>query len=1118
MEDVYNFEIDTDNLGFESPDKKKSKKKRKEKKRKKQKKSKKRESTRVSLASNRFAVSPGKGSERFLSDVDALLASAKSGDSFLQRNKRRKSEETLDLQNSFESTGKEEEEETDKSFASVSFEMSPRSLTRPTSSRGPKNEKEIFTNKEFSVDGDTSSDRSDRKGTDAMRRVKNFEDLQEEADHSQSLSVEDEFLGVSDRDSFDSPSHSIEKNSSHRFPESSNGEENDNCRKPEIDEDSTKESVDTEGSVTYSTGNFDSDSKSSRQLSTSNSENGTYDDEDKDENLIAAAKRLAELEKQLHGCVVHSTEKNIDEVEDSEEELDEYSGEEEKKPLRIMDEEHDREEEDYVNLVTKSVAPSAAGNNESDREEERNEEMIATNLKERKQSQNYKKEVKQSAYTLDTTKKDNATYNFELESLREMEKYEIKKSKEIETQRKRLQKARQQREMQEREMFEEMQHEQAEALQRENDRRQRQIDALIEGEERRMAERQKLEIEFHKKMLASIRASSTASIGMNIIPAIERNFSLPQSRNSRTVGCQCTGVVDVGIQCQFPSEMQSNLLRARQGYEKYSEDAYNAEIDLCKYAKLLPPSPPVINLHKEKPVSMSKEAGSNTSFEVVDIEDLVAAHSFSSDEVKTFQEKLRNWYLTNRRKLPWRGDCPPYEKRVSEEEDAKSAHITAYETWVSEVMLQQTRVATVITYYTRWMKEFPTVHALAEASPEAVNAQWAGLGYYSRARNLHKGAKLVVDKYDGKFPSTVEELLKIPGIGKYTAGAVASLAFGIRAPLVDGNVIRVFSRLRAIELTKKAPLMHKLCWRLANVVVPDIKSGAALGSGNPLNFPGVFNQALMELGATICTPKVALCTSCPISSICQANETAKSVATASKETIVNGILSSSATQPYDVTRFPLQEKKKPPKDVYRAICVVKCKSTGRILVRRRPDKGLLAGQFEPFPAAEIMVPMKPSKSNIDSIPEFSLQNRLQAIEELVRSEVSSGRCSKSIGSCILGKKWLKEKELGIVVHTFSHRRHHMKVQEVVVDIEPEEELKDKENDGIVRAVSWISEDELGQFGITTCARKIFSLAGLTIGGNRRKTQKKRKKSLKNESRKKTKPLTHFFKKESKEVN
>ena len=177
--------------------------------------------------------------------------------------------------------------------------------------------------------------------------------------------------------------------------------------------------------------------------------------------------------------------------------------------------------------------------------------------------------------------------------------------------------------------------------------------------------------------------------------------------------------------------------------------------------------------------------------------------------------------------------------------------MTPYGTWVSEIMLQQTRVEAVVDYWTRWMAKFPTVASLAAASEDEVVASWAGLGFYRRARNLLRGAQTVVSKFGGVVPSTVPQLLELEGVGEYTAGAIASIAYGQPVPLVDGNVVRVFSRLRAAAHDAKSPALAKACW------------AAAKGLVDPSR-PGDFNQALMELGATICTPQSPLCGVCPL--------------------------------------------------------------------------------------------------------------------------------------------------------------------------------------------------------------------------------------------------------------
>jgi len=200
---------------------------------------------------------------------------------------------------------------------------------------------------------------------------------------------------------------------------------------------------------------------------------------------------------------------------------------------------------------------------------------------------------------------------------------------------------------------------------------------------------------------------------------------------------------------------------------------------------------------------------------------------------------LLKWYDAHRRKLPWR-------ERPS-----------AYGTWISEMMLQQTQVATVVPYYERFLKRFPTVSHLARASEATVLKQWAGLGYYSRARNLRKAAKAIVAEHSGAIPSELTALRALPGIGRYSAAAIASIAFGKPHELVDGNVIRVFSRLFGIRGDAKKPATQEKIWTLA---AKEIHSKR----------PGDWNQALMELGARVCVPESPLCGDCPVSGSCVA--------------------------------------------------------------------------------------------------------------------------------------------------------------------------------------------------------------------------------------------------------
>ncbi len=256
---------------------------------------------------------------------------------------------------------------------------------------------------------------------------------------------------------------------------------------------------------------------------------------------------------------------------------------------------------------------------------------------------------------------------------------------------------------------------------------------------------------------------------------------------------------------------------------------------------------------------------------------------------------LLRWYRHNRADLPWRRDPSPY--RV----------------WLSEVMLQQTQVETVIPYYQRFLDAFPSIAALADAPLDAVLKRWEGLGYYSRARNLHRAARLLVAEYNGALPSQVDELLKLPGIGPYTAGAIASIAFGRSAPLLDGNVIRIYARLLDLPDDISQGATRKKLWRIAAEWLP------AQGAGE-------FNQALMELGQRICRPKNPHCADCPLRYNCRAfaagTQAARPVRSKRRP-----------TPHYDVTAGLIRDEQ------------------GRLLIAQRPLEGLLGGLWE-FPGGK----------------------------------------------------------------------------------------------------------------------------------------------------------------------
>ncbi len=213
--------------------------------------------------------------------------------------------------------------------------------------------------------------------------------------------------------------------------------------------------------------------------------------------------------------------------------------------------------------------------------------------------------------------------------------------------------------------------------------------------------------------------------------------------------------------------------------------------------------------------------------------------TFTGRVLKTFQRQLLAWFRTHQRDLPWRLSRNPY--RI----------------WVAEVMLQQTRIAAVMPYYQRFLARFPTVQSLARAREAEVLKLWSGLGYYSRARNLHRAAKLIVTQHNGKFPRTLDAALELPGIGTYTAAAVLSIAYDIPLAVLDGNVARVLARINAIRGDLRAPKN----WRALTVASQHLLAAQA---------PGDWNQSLMELGEVICTPQSPRCAECPVVRHCRA--------------------------------------------------------------------------------------------------------------------------------------------------------------------------------------------------------------------------------------------------------
>ncbi|MCM3080370.1 MULTISPECIES: A/G-specific adenine glycosylase [Brevibacillus] len=306
-----------------------------------------------------------------------------------------------------------------------------------------------------------------------------------------------------------------------------------------------------------------------------------------------------------------------------------------------------------------------------------------------------------------------------------------------------------------------------------------------------------------------------------------------------------------------------------------------------------------------------------------------------------FAKDLLDWYDAQKRDLPWRINRDPY--RV----------------WVSEIMLQQTRVDTVKPYYANFMEKFPTVQALAEASEEDVLKAWEGLGYYSRVRNLQAAAREVQERYGGVVPKTPEEIRTLKGVGPYTAGAILSIAYEKPEPAVDGNVMRVYSRLLYLTDDIAKPATRIKIEHLVRQVIPEGRAGD-------------FNQALMELGAMVCSPRSPQCLTCPVFDYCIARR--------------EGVQE----------ELPNKGKAKPPRPVHLQVALIV--RDGAVMINKRPEQGLLAGMWE-FPMVETDVESEAAK------------------RELVTQQMNER----------FGVEVEVQERIGEVQHTFSHLQWNMQV-------------------------------------------------------------------------------------------
>ncbi|MBY6038383.1 A/G-specific adenine glycosylase [Fictibacillus nanhaiensis] len=355
--------------------------------------------------------------------------------------------------------------------------------------------------------------------------------------------------------------------------------------------------------------------------------------------------------------------------------------------------------------------------------------------------------------------------------------------------------------------------------------------------------------------------------------------------------------------------------------------------------------------------------------------------SLDATYVKQFQNNLLEWYRENKRTLPWRKNQDPY--RV----------------WVSEIMLQQTRVDTVIPYFERFTTLFPTLHDLAYADEEKVLKAWEGLGYYSRVRNLQTAVREVCESYGGKVPDTPREIASLKGVGPYTAGAILSIAYGVPEPAVDGNVMRVLSRILLIEEDISKPKTRVTFEKAVRELISH-------------EDPSSFNQALMELGALICTPKSPACLLCPMRDLCRGFEEGKQ------------------------RELPVKLGKTKVRKAKMAAGII-VGEDGSLLLHKRPSEGLLANMWE-FPNTEYVG----SKKDEEAVA------LTDYVEENVEADV------------------MLEEKVGYIEHVFSHLKWEIQIWKGKMEVSKKELPPDWK---------WVSVSELDNYPFAVSHQKIIRL-------------------------------------------
>lgn len=366
---------------------------------------------------------------------------------------------------------------------------------------------------------------------------------------------------------------------------------------------------------------------------------------------------------------------------------------------------------------------------------------------------------------------------------------------------------------------------------------------------------------------------------------------------------------------------------------------------------------------------------------------------WEEEKINSFREKLLDWYDANKRDLPWRRTQDPYK------------------IWISEIMLQQTRVDTVIPYYERFLDWFPTVSDLAQAPEEKLLKAWEGLGYYSRVRNMQKAAQQIMENHGGVFPSSYEEISKLKGIGPYTAGAIASIAFGLSEPAVDGNVMRVLARLFEVDYDIGVPTNRKIFQAMMEILIDPAR-------------PGDFNQALMDLGSDIESPVNPRPEESPVKEF------------------------SAAYQHGTMDRYPIKAPKKKPVPVYLTAFIIK-DSQGRYLLEKNEREGLLSG-FWHFPLIEV----ESLSENLGQLSLLDGKGDAESNPEILSFEQDYD----------LAIDW-QDRSYPIVQHIFSHRKWQVQLRYGLVKegVQPASE-----------STVWLTPEEFSNYPFAKPQQKIWT--------------------------------------------